>query len=257
MAQDVSRRDFLKVGGAAAGGIAATLGIGSVLGEPAAAEAAEAAVTDFVYTCPVCGQKTCDFQALQEHFAQEHPEAAVPECATLTINGTEVKVQVEPQWTLRETLQKAVGLTGCAKQMCDRGGCGSCSVLIDGVPALSCTTLAVEVQGRSIETSEGIAATPKWRPLVEAYAKHDAAQCGYCTPGQFTVAKYIIEKYGQPTAEQIREELAGNICRCGTYARHVAAIPEAADAIAAGLEHLPAAEDGAAAASSASDKGGN
>ncbi len=77
--------------------------------------------------------------------------------------------------------------------------------------------MAVECEGKRIETSEGIAADETWRPLVEAYAKHDAAQCGYCTPGQFTVAKYIIEKYGEPTEEQIRAELAGNICRCGTY----------------------------------------
>ena len=80
----------------------------------------------------------------------------------------------------------------------------------------------------------GIAADAKWRPLVEAYAKHDAAQCGYCTPGQFTVAKYIIEKYGKPIDEQIRAELAGNICRCGTYSRHVQAIQEAAAAIEGG-----------------------
>lgn len=118
MAQDVSRRDFLRVGGASAAGIAATLGIGSIVGEPEQAQAAEAAtVTDFVYTCPVCGQKTSDYQALQAHVAEHHPDAAVPACATLNINGTEVKVQVEPHWTLRETLQKAVGLTGCAKQM--------------------------------------------------------------------------------------------------------------------------------------------
>ena len=243
MTQEVSRRDFLTVGGAGMAGLAASLGIGSVIGAPGEAVAEVAAVTDFVYTCPVCGRKTADYDALKAHFEEQHPDATVPECAVLTINGAEVKVQVEPQWTLRETLQRAVGLTGCAKQMCDRGGCGSCSVLIDGVPALSCTTLAVEAQGRSIETSEGIAATPKWRPLVEAYAKYDAAQCGYCTPGQFTVAKYIIETYGQPTAEQIREELAGNICRCGTYSRHVAAIQEAAAAIAAGEEHLPEVDD--------------
>ena len=253
---DVSRRDFLRVGGAGMAGVAATLGIGSIVGETTQAQAAEVAtVTDFVYTCPVCGQKTTDFEALKAHFAEHHPDAGVPQCATLTINGTEIKVQVEPQWTLRETLQKAVGLTGCAKQMCDRGGCGSCSVLIDGVPALSCSTLAIEVQGRSIETSEGIAATPKWRPLVEAYAKHDAAQCGYCTPGQFTVAKYIIEKYGEPTAEQIREELAGNICRCGTYSRHVLAIQEAAAAIAAGRTTLAEPTAGASAGSSATDAG--
>ncbi len=243
MTKEVSRRDFLAGGAAGVAGLAASLGIGSVIGAPDQAAAEVPAVTDFVYTCPVCGQKTTDFEALKAHFEQGHPDAGVPQCAVLTINGTEVKVQVEPQWTLRETLLRAVGLTGCAKEMCDRGGCGSCSVLIDGVPALSCSTLAVEAQGHAIETSEGIAAMPKWRPLVEAYAKYDAAQCGYCTPGQFTVAKYIIETYGQPSAEQIRAELAGNICRCGTYSRHVAAIQEAAAAIAQGLEHLPQTDD--------------
>lgn len=234
---DVSRRDFFKVGGIAglAAGVAG-LGIGSVLGVPEEAVAETVTVTDFVYTCPVCGQKATDYESLVAHFEEAHPDAncGVPQCAVLNINGNEVKVQVEPQWTLRETLLKACGLHGGAKEMCDRGGCGSCTVLIDGVPALACTTLAVQCEGKQIETSEGIAADERFRPLVEAYAKHDAAQCGYCTPGQFTVAKYIIEKYGEPTEEQIREELAGNICRCGTYSRHVKAITEAAAAIKGG-----------------------
>lgn len=234
---DVSRRDFFKVGGIAglAAGVAG-LGIGSVLGVPEEAVAETVTVTDFVYTCPVCGQKTADYESLVAHFEEAHPDAScgIPQCATLNINGNEIKVQVEPQWTLRETLLKACGLHGGAREMCDRGGCGSCTVLIDGVPALACTTLAVQCEGKQIETSEGIAADERYRPLVEAYAKHDAAQCGYCTPGQFTVAKYIIEKYGEPTEEQIREELAGNICRCGTYSRHVKAITEAAAAIKGG-----------------------
>ena len=233
---NVSRRDFLKAGSLGAAVLGATgLGIGSILGTPEPALAAEGGVvTDFVYTCPVCGQKTTDYEALVKHFEENHPNAGIPQCAVLNINGREFKVQVEPHWTLRETLLKAVGLTGCAKEMCDRGGCGSCTVLMDGKPALSCTTLAVECEGHAIETSEGIAADPAWRPLVEAYAKHDAAQCGYCTPGQFTMAKYIIEKYGNPTEEQIRQELSGNICRCGTYCRHVLAIQEAAPAIKGG-----------------------
>ena len=220
---NVSRRDFFKAGGLAgiAAGVAG-LGIGSVLGVPEEAVAQTVTVTDFVYTCPVCGSKTTDYDSLVKHFEEAHPDAScgIPQCATLTINGNELKVQVEPQWTLRETLLRATDLHGGTKEMCDRGGCGSCTVLIDGVPALACTTLAVQCEGKVIETSEGIAADERYRPLVEAYAKADAAQCGYCTPGQFTVAKYIIEKYGEPTEEQIREELAGNICRCGTYSRH-------------------------------------
>lgn len=236
MASDVSRREFLKVGGfagMAAAGVAG-LGIGSLVGAPEVAYADAGVMTDFVYTCPVCGKTTTDYDSLKKHFEENHPDSGIPERATFSINGKDVQVQVEPHWTLRETFLRAVGMGGGAKEMCDRGGCGSCSVLIDGVPALSCSTLAVECENKRIETSEGIAADPTYRPLVEAYAKHDAAQCGYCTPGQFTVAKYIIEKYGEPTEEQIREELAGNICRCGTYSRHVIAIQEAAAAIKGG-----------------------
>ncbi len=142
---------------------------------------------------------------------------------------------VEDHWTLRETLIRAIGLTGNAKQMCDRGGCGSCTVLMDGKPALSCTALAVECEGKLIETSEGIAADPAYRPLLEVYVRNDTAQCGYCTPAQFTVAKYILNKYElNPTEDQIRLELSGNICRCGTYARHVKAIMEAAEEMRGG-----------------------
>jgi xanthine dehydrogenase YagT iron-sulfur-binding subunit len=152
---------------------------------------------------------------------------------TLRLNGGEARVQIEPHWTLQETLQHALGLTG-AKTMCDRGGCGSCSVLIDGVPALSCMTLVVECEGREIETVEGIAAQEQWQPLFEAFTKHDGSQCGYCSPGQVVLAKYVIEKYGSPTEEQILEEMASNICRCGTYPRHAPIIMEAAKAMGGG-----------------------
>lgn len=234
---NVSRRDFLKAGGAGiAGAAVSALGIGSILGgcSPTDVNAAAENVTNFVYTCPVCGEKTADYDSLVQHFKEKHPDAVTPQATVLTINGVQVQVQTEPHWTLRETLLRAVGLTGNAKEMCDRGGCGSCTVLIDGRPALSCSTLVVECEGKEIETSEGIAADPTYRPLIEAYVKHDASQCGYCTPGQFTVAKYILTKYQEPSEEQIRTELSGNICRCGTYSRHVKAIQEAAAAIMEG-----------------------
>ncbi len=231
MTQGFTRRDFLKAGGAVgvAGVAASTLGIGSVLtGCSSDASANAVTLTEFVYTCPICGKKAADYNSLVKHFKEHHPNAAVPQAIALNINGIDIEVQTEPQWTLRETLLKAVGLTGNAKEMCDRGGCGSCTVLIDGVPALACTTLAASCVGKKIETAEGIAADPDYQPLVEEYAKQDAMQCGYCTPGQFTVAKYIVTKYEEPTEEQIRYELSGNICRCGTYSRHVIAIQNAA-----------------------------
>ncbi|MCI8401357.1 MAG: (2Fe-2S)-binding protein [Lachnospiraceae bacterium] len=234
-----SRRDFLKAGSAGIAGVAlSSLGLGSILGTDTAG-AAESVKTvvpveTFVYVCPVCGEKAADFDALVSHFQTSHPEQALPAGITLNINNREYPVFVEDQWTLRETIQRAIGLGGGAKEMCDRGGCGSCTVLIDGRPALACTTLAVECVGKKIETSEGIAADPAYRPLVEAYVRNDTSQCGYCTPGMLTVAKYILTKYPEPTEEQIRLEMSGNICRCGTYKRHVKAIQEAAAAMKGG-----------------------
>ncbi len=238
MSGKVSRRDFLKAGGAGLAGVAlSTLGIGTVLGKESVPDTGqEKIMEELMYVCPICQEKAEDFPSLQKHFQEKHSELEVPSSMILHINGADVEVYVEDHWTLRETLLRAVGLTGNAKEMCDRGGCGSCTVLIDGVPALACTTLVVECNGKEIETSEGIAADPTYRPLVEAYVKYDASQCGYCTPGQFTVAKYILTKYPDPTEEQIRTELSGNICRCGTYSRHVQAIQEAASVMRGGKQ---------------------
>ncbi len=238
MSEKVSRRDFLKAGGAGLAGVAlSTLGIGTVLGKESVPDTdQEKIMEELMYVCPICQEKAEDFSSLQKHFQEKHSELEVPSSMILHINGADVEVYVEDHWTLRETLLRAVGLTGNAKEMCDRGGCGSCTVLIDGVPALACTTLVVECNGKEIETSEGIAADPTYRPLVEAYVKYDASQCGYCTPGQFTVAKYILTKYPDPTEEQIRTELSGNICGCGTYSRHVQAIQEAASVMRGGKQ---------------------
>ncbi|MDR1015174.1 MAG: (2Fe-2S)-binding protein [Coriobacteriales bacterium] len=230
----VSRRDFLKYGGLAAAGGAVTLGAGTLVG--CAEEAVAASVeVETLYTCPIDGKRFASYDAMREHFEQNHPQDAIPEVMPLTVNGAVLQVQVEPQWTLQEALQHALGLTG-AKTMCDRGGCGSCTVLIDGVPALSCTMLAIECEGRAIETIEGIAAEEKWQPLFDAFANHDGMQCGYCSPGQIVMAKYVIDKYGSPTDEQIVNEMAGNICRCGTYQRHPLAIQEAVRVMGGGSQ---------------------
>jgi len=231
-ATKVSRRDFLKLGGiAAATGGVTTLGAGSLVG--CATVDASIAEIEILYTCPIDGKQFASYEAMQEHFTTNHPEAVVPEVMTFAVNGTSMKVQVEPQWTLQETLQHALSLTG-AKTMCDRGGCGSCTVLVNGVPALSCTILAIECEGKQIETVEGIAADEKWGPLFDAFASHDGSQCGYCSPGHIVVSKYLIEKFGEPTSEQIAQGLASNVCRCGTYQRHTPAIQEAAAAIKGG-----------------------
>ena len=151
----------------------------------------------------------------------------------LTLNGESRAFTVEPQETLLHVLRERAHLTG-AKKGCDLGECGACTVIMDGRAVNSCCVFAIEADGSRVETIEGIGTADEPHPLQQAFIDAGAIQCGYCTPGQFTVAKYIIEKYGEPTEEQIREELAGNICRCGTYSRHVQAIQEAASAMKGG-----------------------
>jgi aerobic-type carbon monoxide dehydrogenase small subunit (CoxS/CutS family) len=183
--------------------------------------------------CPICNSSLAGYADLKRHYASEHPESVVPVTVVLNINGKNCEVLIEPHWTLHRALQFRLGLTG-AKHMCDRGVCGSCTVIIDGRSVLSCTTLAAECEGVSIQTIEGIAADPKWKPLVDAYCKWDAMQCGYCTPGFLVTAKALLDRNPNPTEEECKEALAGNICICGTYPRHSTAIMEAALQMAKG-----------------------
>jgi aerobic-type carbon monoxide dehydrogenase small subunit (CoxS/CutS family) len=144
---------------------------------------------------------------------------------TLVVNGDRHDVTVQENWTLQYVLHDVLGLTG-TKLFCDEGACGACTVIMDGRPVLSCMTLAIECDGQSIETIEGIAR--KEHPLIESYVKHSAMQCGYCTPGFVVTAKALLDRNPNPTPDEIREALAGNLCRCGTYPQHVKAVTEAA-----------------------------
>ncbi len=143
----------------------------------------------------------------------------------LVVNGNSYKVMVESNWTLLYVLQNKLGLTG-TKEFCAEGACGACTVIMDGRPILSCMTLAIECDGKIIETIEGIASAH--HPLIEAYVKHSCMQCGFCTPGFIVTAKALLDKNPKPTEEEIKEALAGNLCRCGTYPQHVKAVLEAA-----------------------------
>jgi aerobic-type carbon monoxide dehydrogenase small subunit (CoxS/CutS family) len=144
----------------------------------------------------------------------------------LTVNGEAYKLQVEPNWTLYYLLHDKMGLTG-VKMFCDRGACGSCTVIMDGRPILSCMTLAIECDGKTIETVEGIAAAN--HPLIDTYVKHHCMQCGYCTPGFVVTAKALLDRNPNPTEGEVKEALAGNLCRCGTYPQHLKAVLEAAE----------------------------
>ena len=144
---------------------------------------------------------------------------------SLIVNGEKHEVIVQENWTLQYVIHDVLGLTG-TKVFCDEGACGACTVIMEGRPVLSCMTLAIECGGKNIETIEGIAR--EQHPLVETYVKHSAMQCGYCTPGFVVTAKALLDRNPSPTVDEIKEALAGNLCRCGTYPQHVKAVKEAA-----------------------------
>ena len=185
------------------------------------------------YSCPYCLVTYDSLEALRSHVITDHKMEPIPEpegIIKLTINGQKYKIQVEPEWTLYYLIHDKLGLTG-AKLMCDRGACGSCTVIMNGRAILSCMTLAIECDGKQIETVEGIAAAN--HPLIEEYVKYHCMQCGYCTPGFVVTAKALLEKNPNPTEGEVREALAGNLCRCGTYPQHPKAILEAAQKVKA------------------------
>jgi aerobic-type carbon monoxide dehydrogenase small subunit (CoxS/CutS family) len=149
----------------------------------------------------------------------------------LRVNGEPVEVAFAPHKTLLEVLREDLALTG-TKHGCELGECGCCAVLVDGRPILSCLALGVAVEGHEVTTVEGMAEGAKLHPLQEAFADLGAAQCGYCTPGFLLTAKVLLEKAPQPSREQIKEALAGNICRCTGYIKIFEAVELAASRMA-------------------------
>ena len=134
----------------------------------------------------------------------------------LNVNGKKMPVEVEPRVTLLDVLRDNFDLTG-AKRVCDRGACGACTVLMDGKPVYACSVLAIDAQGHQITTIEGLSKSDSLTPIQQAFVDHDAQQCGFCTPGFVVATTAFLQKHPQPTDEQVRNGLSGNICRCGTY----------------------------------------
>jgi xanthine dehydrogenase YagT iron-sulfur-binding subunit len=153
--------------------------------------------------------------------------AAAPEAVSvsLTINGERRTLTLDPRTTILDLLREQLDLTG-TKKGCDQGQCGACTVLIDGRRVVSCLTLAVMKDGASITTVEGLGKDGKLHPLQQAFIDHDAFQCGYCTPGQICSAVGLITEGKAKTADEIRELMSGNICRCGAYPNIVAAMQQ-------------------------------
>jgi xanthine dehydrogenase YagT iron-sulfur-binding subunit len=146
---------------------------------------------------------------------------------TLLINGRKYEAELEPRVTLLEALRNEFDLTG-AKRVCDRATCGACTVIMDGRAVYSCSVLAIEAQGKAITTVEGLLEGGRLHPIQRAFVENDAQQCGFCTPGFVVACKAFLDKYPNPTPEQIKRGLGGNLCRCGTYMGVRAAVLQAA-----------------------------
>jgi aerobic-type carbon monoxide dehydrogenase small subunit (CoxS/CutS family) len=195
----ISRREFAAGSVAILGtGVGATL----VASDPQAAKRADSAPARTVVPAASAAAQTIQF----------------------TVNKHKYELRVEPEWMLRDVLRDHLGFLSI-KDMCNGyGACGSCTVIMEGRPVLSCMTFAADCDGRTIETAESIAINnPK---LIEAYVMNHCMQCGYCTPGFVVTAKALLDRIPRPTEEDIRDALGGNICRCGTYTQHIIAVKE-------------------------------
>ena len=177
----VSRRDFLKISGASAAAV------------------------------PLIGTKVVEAAGTP---VKVYGPGKTP--VTLTINGKKHSLQLEPRVTLLDALRDHLIITG-AKRVCDRAECGACTVLVDGKTVYACSILAIEAQDKAITTVESFTQGDKLLPLQQAFVDNDGSQCGFCTPGFVVATKALLDKHPNPTPEQIRHGLSGNLCRCGTY----------------------------------------
>jgi xanthine dehydrogenase YagT iron-sulfur-binding subunit len=146
---------------------------------------------------------------------------------SLRVNGRRHRLKVEPRWSLLDVPREKLGLTG-SKLGCGRGECGACTVLIDGQPRYACLTLAPEAEGKEITTVEGLMKGEELGPVQQAFLANDAMQCGYCTPGQIMAAEGLLRINPNPSLDDIRRQMSGNLCRCGSYAHIFKAVGDAA-----------------------------
>ncbi len=146
---------------------------------------------------------------------------------TLNVNGKDRELDIEPRVTLMRALRNHLDVTG-PKEICDRGACGGCNVLVDGLLVNSCMMLAMDAVGKKIVTPEGLCDGDKLSPIQQAFCEKDALQCGFCTPGMVMACQWTLSRHKSPTLAQMKKDLAGNICRCGTYNRVFEAVQLAA-----------------------------
>jgi aerobic-type carbon monoxide dehydrogenase small subunit (CoxS/CutS family) len=197
-AAGMSRRRFLKGAGITAAGTALLDGVQGLQTEASAATSSQ--VKEF------------------------GPE---PVAITLRVNGKEHSLQIEPRTTLAEALRIQLNMTG-TKISCDRGACSSCTVLLDKMPVNSCMTLAIDAIGRQVTTIEGLSNGDEMHPVQAAFVRHDAMQCGFCTPGMVMSCAALLDRNPHPTEADVRYAVSGSLCRCGTYPKVFAATLDAA-----------------------------
>jgi xanthine dehydrogenase YagT iron-sulfur-binding subunit len=179
-------------------------------------EASQPSRRDFFKTVGVGSIATAVVSATTEGLAQGPAAAGPGEVAvTLTINGRSHGVRVEPRVTLLDAMRTRLDMTG-QKRVCDRGACGACTVIIDGRTYYSCSMLAIEAQGKNIRTVDGLAQGDTLHPVQQAFCDNDGLMCGFCTPGFVMATVALLEKHPNPTPEQAKKALDGNLCRCGT-----------------------------------------
>jgi len=156
--------------------------------------------------------------AVKDSFAEETNDELSPGTVPLTfrVNGERKWLKVDPRDTLLHVLRNQIGLTG-TKMTCNRGQCGACTVLLDGEAVYSCHMLALDAEGRDVTTVEGLLAGEALHPIQQAFVDHDGLQCGFCTSGQIMAAQGLLNRYPNPTRDQVLEGMSGNLCRCSAY----------------------------------------
>lgn len=226
---NLSRREFLKdaglvIGGATVGSIAFLDSCKKTTTVTTTAPASTVTVTATgvsVFTDPVDGTTYSSLAALQAHFNAVHPNGDAL-ITGFNVNGTDYAVQVKPYWSLAHVLRESLGLFG-TRLGCSYGECGICTVIVDGLPMLSCLMLACEAENKKITTVEGLSNGGVLSPIQQKFYDNEAHQCGICTPGFLMAAQALINKTPKPTLDDVRQAFAGHPCMCGSLNRHISA----------------------------------
>ena len=233
-----TRREFLKdagllVGGTAIGStvlLAACGGDGETtvtktqtVTQGGAGQTVTTTVAETKFVDPIDGMEFDTLAELKAHFDSAHEGGAMPGVVTLNVNGMDHLLQLKPYWSLAFVLREKLGLPG-TKVGCDRGECGSCTVIADGRSVYACTMLAIEAEGMSIVTVEGLSDGINLSPVQQAFYERSAGQCGFCTPGFLMAATALLGKNSSPTRDEVREALSGRVCPCGETHLYIDAV---------------------------------